>query len=296
MVTVTQRANIKVAEVNAADELPNEITIAVNTESVGIGVEYQWLPPSCQNCLVFGHTCQPKDDPKPLPPGEDDWIIAGKGKLESSTSLTSVSHPHHPLNSSKNPSNTSQNTPKPSAIISQTVSVTPIRATSTSINKSAAPTVKKMYQTPPLVVPNTSAPPTPVPTGSYVHIVAPSLHTIRPSKVSSESKPNMTSSMLHKLHSNSFHVLEEATPPDKENQEEDAQILDYAIPPDKDPPSEGNNDTKFEDEADYESPSSPVINPTKFFQSDLPTSERSKKQLKKAKKIAKQRSSSKSNH
>lgn len=106
----------------------------------------------------------------------------------------------------------------------------------------------------------------------------------------------MAYSLLQRLHSNSFHVLEEATPPVEENQEEDYHLLDNAIPPDKDSYTEGVNDTNFEDVSGYESPPSLVTNPSECYSSDVPTSERSKKQQKKAKKMARQRSSSKSNH
>lgn len=109
-----------------------------------------------------------------------------------------------------------------------------------------------------------------------------------------ESKPNLVSSMLHELHSNSFHVLEEVTPPDEVNQVKDL-LLD-TVPPDKFPSPEDIKDIKFEDDADYDSPSTPVTVPFESYSSDLPTSERSKKQHKKAKKLARQRASSKSNH
>lgn len=32
-------------------------------ESVTVAVEYQWLPPKCNMCKVFGHTCKPKAEP-----------------------------------------------------------------------------------------------------------------------------------------------------------------------------------------------------------------------------------------
>lgn len=100
--------------------------------------------------------------------------------------------------------------------------------------------------------------------------------------------------MIHELQSNSFHVLEEVTPPDEVSQEKDFQLLDK--PPDKYPLLEDIHDINFEDDADYDSPSTPVINPSECYSSDLPSSGRSKKQQKKAKKLARQRSSSKSNH
>lgn len=174
-----------------------------------------------------------------------------------------------PWSNSTVPNITTQNTSKPSTILLQSVSVTPFRAT------------------PSRVVQGTSVHPTPAPIDSYVQVVTSSLHP-KPNA----SKPNLDSSMLHKLSSNSYHVLEEVTPPDKENHEEDAQLLDHPIPPDKDPFSVCINDFKFEDEADCLSPSSPTVSPIECYSSDLPSSGRSKKQLKKAKKIARQKSSS----
>lgn len=274
-------------EVDAADELPNDVTIAVGTESVVVGIEYQWLPSNCQVCHVFGHSCQPKRDSNTPPLGEADWIRAGKGKRESSATMTSgntpISHPHQPLNPPKAPLISTQIAPKPPVLLSQSVSVTPFRATPTPTN-----TLQQMYSTPNLVV---------VPNNSVLPITAPSLSSkgavkVKGANLSRESASKMASSMLHKLYSNSFHVLEEEPTPDVEYHEVDSQLLEAAIPPDKDHYSEGINDLHVEDDADCQSPPSPVPNPIEFYPSDLSSSERSKKQQKKAKKIAKQRSSS----
>lgn len=73
-------------EVEAGDFLPNDIVISVNAESVMVGVEYQWLPPRCDSCKVFGHTCSPKAVPK-VNIVEQDWIVVGKGHLSASSTL-----------------------------------------------------------------------------------------------------------------------------------------------------------------------------------------------------------------
>ena len=66
-------------EIDAKDDLPNDITISVNIDSVMVGVEYQWLPSKCEGCKVFGHTCGPKPASKESNP--EDWLVVGKGKL-----------------------------------------------------------------------------------------------------------------------------------------------------------------------------------------------------------------------
>lgn len=66
-------------EIDAGDELPSDITISVKSDSVMVGVEYQWLPPSCKSCKVFGHSCGPKAVPKQTNPNEE-WRVVGKNK------------------------------------------------------------------------------------------------------------------------------------------------------------------------------------------------------------------------
>lgn len=46
-------------EIDAADDHPTEIQISLNGESVVVALEYQWMPPVCQICKVFGHSCSP---------------------------------------------------------------------------------------------------------------------------------------------------------------------------------------------------------------------------------------------
>lgn len=40
--------------VSADQEFPNEMTVDVG-HNVVFGIEYEWLPPSCKRCRVFGH-------------------------------------------------------------------------------------------------------------------------------------------------------------------------------------------------------------------------------------------------
>lgn len=55
-------------EISAGDELPSEVVVRSNGESVIIKVEYQWLPTKCAECKVFGHKCssKPVDTPTEL--------------------------------------------------------------------------------------------------------------------------------------------------------------------------------------------------------------------------------------
>lgn len=89
----------------------------------------------------------------------------------------------------------------------------------------------------------------------------------------------VSSSLLTTLKSNSFHVLEEAIPPDKGNLEEDVPPMD-------------NFDTKVELDVECESPITPDTSNMVFLPEDLPTLKHSKKQLKKAAKAARNRASS----
>lgn len=69
-------------EINAGDELPIDIAILVKDESVMVGIEYQRLPPRCEKCKVFGHTCDVKVVPKATSHVEE-WTVVGKDKLSS---------------------------------------------------------------------------------------------------------------------------------------------------------------------------------------------------------------------
>lgn len=87
-------------EIEEGDELPSDITVSVNDEHVMVGVKYQWLPPRCESCKVFGHSCSPKTVPKTTSTTKE-WQVVGKGKLSSNTTLRSDikeldSAPSHP--------------------------------------------------------------------------------------------------------------------------------------------------------------------------------------------------------
>jgi len=45
-------------EVEAGDELPDEVQIKVNGDSVVVTIEYQWLPSNCSKCRIFGHSTE----------------------------------------------------------------------------------------------------------------------------------------------------------------------------------------------------------------------------------------------
>ncbi|KAF6153214.1 hypothetical protein GIB67_016693 [Kingdonia uniflora] len=67
-----KRPNARIfIEVNALDELPKQVIIAVDDEyTITVSVEYNWIPPTCHSCKVFGHnpyTCpiNPKTDTRP---------------------------------------------------------------------------------------------------------------------------------------------------------------------------------------------------------------------------------------
>lgn len=47
---------LECVEIDAADELPDDIHVIVEGESVTVQVEYQMMPPVCTHCKVFGHT------------------------------------------------------------------------------------------------------------------------------------------------------------------------------------------------------------------------------------------------
>lgn len=262
-------------EIGADYELPSTISVLTAKGTVVVTVEYQWLPRKCSKCKVFGHSCSIKattadpiastisgiEDPKAV------WQNVGKvdSRPTSSTIINGAASSGSPRGKIQSEGNSRHS--------DNLEGQTPFRSTPTPSNKTAAKVPQHKYSNPPPAHPNH------VPTDSVTKC---------------EPQSKMVSSMLHELHTNSFHVLEEVTPPDEENQGIDTHLLDNDIPPDKNPFFEDIKNTNFEDDADYESPSSPVTNPFDCYSSDVPTSERSKKQQKKARKLAKQRASSKS--
>lgn len=69
-------------ELEAGNDLPTEVVIKSNGESVVVEVEHQWLPSQCTKCKVFGHTtksCGPKFVSKPSTL-RNNWHRVGKEK------------------------------------------------------------------------------------------------------------------------------------------------------------------------------------------------------------------------
>lgn len=64
-------------EISAKADLPKNIHITDGCHSVKVGVEYQWLPPKCGVCKVFGHVCRPKPEPQPSI-DDEEWKLIGK--------------------------------------------------------------------------------------------------------------------------------------------------------------------------------------------------------------------------
>lgn len=56
---IKKRTRLKIArmciEVEATIELPKYIQVKVEEDSVDVHVEYQWMPPLCTDCKIFGH-------------------------------------------------------------------------------------------------------------------------------------------------------------------------------------------------------------------------------------------------
>lgn len=86
-------------EIEAGVELPSEVQITVNGQSVVVAVEYQWLPPKCSDCKVFGHaigSCGNKPTTKPpnsVPKWQQQqqqppkWQVVGKRDATNATEL-----------------------------------------------------------------------------------------------------------------------------------------------------------------------------------------------------------------
>lgn len=77
-------------EVSANSNLPNCIQIRNGVDSVTVNLEYQWLPPKCGLCKVFGHSCKPKVEAQATN-SDDTWqqmgraLGGGGGVLEALT-------------------------------------------------------------------------------------------------------------------------------------------------------------------------------------------------------------------
>lgn len=67
-------------EISAKSDLPKNIQISDGCHTASVAVEYQWLPPKCNSCKVFGHSCKPKPEhiPKPEASNDDEaWQMIG---------------------------------------------------------------------------------------------------------------------------------------------------------------------------------------------------------------------------
>lgn len=58
-------------------------------ESVTVAVEYQWLPPKCNLCKMFGHTCKPKAVPVATN-NEEAWKLIGEALGGGGDALAAV--------------------------------------------------------------------------------------------------------------------------------------------------------------------------------------------------------------
>ncbi|KAG5565795.1 hypothetical protein RHGRI_001652 [Rhododendron griersonianum] len=82
----TKSTNARICiEISAENELPDEVRITVEGESVVVFVEYQVLPSLCKECQVFGHStdhCSKKPPPITSQPLQE-WTVVGSGKLRA---------------------------------------------------------------------------------------------------------------------------------------------------------------------------------------------------------------------
>ncbi|KAG5540764.1 hypothetical protein RHGRI_020862 [Rhododendron griersonianum] len=82
-------------EISAKHELPEDVRITVEGESVVVSIEYQVLPLMCKLCQVFGHStaqCSKKPAPSTCQPIQE-WTLVGNGMIRTHpTSPTSSKH------------------------------------------------------------------------------------------------------------------------------------------------------------------------------------------------------------
>lgn len=75
-------------EISADQELPDEVVVSVQGETVVVPIEYQVLPPMCSYCHVFGHsTSKCVSHTVIVPPPlnkEQEWTTVNHGKQKES--------------------------------------------------------------------------------------------------------------------------------------------------------------------------------------------------------------------
>ncbi|XP_058227165.1 uncharacterized protein LOC131335705 isoform X3 [Rhododendron vialii] len=79
----TAESLCKIASI-IGSELADDIQVTVNGQSVVVVLHYQWLPPICSECKVFGHpqgSCNKQTNLQPS--NEEYWQVVSKGSLAS---------------------------------------------------------------------------------------------------------------------------------------------------------------------------------------------------------------------
>lgn len=85
-------------KINAEHDLPDEVVVRVEGESVVVHIEYQVLPPMCSSCHVFGHTiskCTKSTSTSSIPQqkAKQEWVQVQNGKLKSVLTSTNQEQP-----------------------------------------------------------------------------------------------------------------------------------------------------------------------------------------------------------
>lgn len=87
----TKSTNARICiEISAEHELPDDVRITVEGESVVVSIEYQVLPSLCKVCQVFGHStdqCSKKPSPIISQPHQE-WTVVGNGKIRTDLPYT----------------------------------------------------------------------------------------------------------------------------------------------------------------------------------------------------------------
>lgn len=89
-------------EISAEQDLPNEVRVIVDGESVVVPIEYQVLPPMCTTCHVFGHSstkCAKSTSSSSIPqqPAKQEWVQVQHGKFKGAQAPINYQKPGLPL-------------------------------------------------------------------------------------------------------------------------------------------------------------------------------------------------------